>query len=65
MTDREYAKYAQEKLETDCKVDMAFLKRAIEVLSNYEDCRNELCNSCGRFVESHLGACDDCRWRDK
>ena len=25
--------------------------------------RNELCLACGKFKESHRGACDDCRYR--
>lgn len=28
------------------------------------DCRNELCLRCGKYKESHLGACDGCRWND-
>ena len=27
------------------------------------NCRNELCLKCGAFSMSHLGACDDCRYR--
>ena len=27
-----------------------------------KDCRNELCNICGRYVNMHLGHCDGCRW---
>jgi len=26
-------------------------------------CRNELCLKCGCYKESHIGACDDCRFR--
>ena len=26
-------------------------------------CRNELCLACGKFKESHRGACNDCRYR--
>ena len=25
--------------------------------------RNELCVKCGQYKQSHLGACDDCRYR--
>lgn len=25
--------------------------------------RNELCLKCGRYKESHNGACDGCRWK--
>lgn len=31
---------------------------------NLRDCRNELCLRCGSYRQSHLGACDGCRWRD-
>ena len=27
------------------------------------DCVNELCLYCGKYKISHLGACDDCRWK--
>lgn len=27
-------------------------------------CRNELCLRCGNYKESHIGACDGCRWKD-
>lgn len=28
------------------------------------DARNELCLKCGRYHESHNGACDGCRWKE-
>lgn len=30
---------------------------------DFNDCRNELCLRCGSYRESHLGACDGCRWQ--
>lgn len=27
------------------------------------DCRNELCQKCGRYSEAHTGACMSCRWQ--
>jgi hypothetical protein len=33
-----------------------------ELLKELENCRNELCLKCGAYRESHLGACDDCRY---
>lgn len=33
-----------------------------ELLKELRNCRNELCLKCGRYRESHLGACDDCRY---
>ena len=30
-----------------------------------QDARNELCQKCGRYRESHNGACNGCRWREK
>lgn len=32
--------------------------------SDLKDCRNELCLKCGDYKQSHLGACDGCRWKD-
>ena len=32
---------------------------------DFWDCRNELCLLCGNYKQKHLGACDDCRWRDE
>ena len=29
-----------------------------------QDARNELCLKCGRYRESHNGACDRCRWKE-
>lgn len=31
---------------------------------DFRDCRNELCLMCGQYKRKHLGACNDCRWRD-
>lgn len=28
------------------------------------DMKNALCLLCGRYHNEHLGACDDCKWRD-
>ena len=30
-----------------------------------KDLRNELCLKCGKYRESHNGACDGCRWESK
>lgn len=35
-----------------------------QLYSNLRDCRNELCNMCGRYSKAHKGACDDCRWKE-
>lgn len=29
-----------------------------------QDARNELCLKCGRYRESHNGACNGCRWKE-
>lgn len=34
------------------------------LIANYRDCRNELCQYCGKYKEEHLGACDGCRWHN-
>lgn len=31
---------------------------------NLRDCRNELCLKCGKYENSHLGACNGCRWEN-
>lgn len=31
---------------------------------DYSDLRNELCLACGKYVNSHLGLCNNCRWYD-
>lgn len=33
-----------------------------DLLNELKNCRNELCLRCGAYRESHLGACDDCRY---
>lgn len=35
----------------------------IESQKTIEDLRNELCLKCGAYVDSHLGACNGCRWK--
>jgi hypothetical protein len=29
-----------------------------------KNCRDELCLKCGNYKDAHLGACDDCRYRN-
>ena len=38
---------------------------AADVISRklFNECRNELCLKCGAYVNRHIGACDDCKWR--
>ena len=31
---------------------------------NLRDCVNELCLKCGDYRNEHLGACNDCRWKE-
>lgn len=47
------------------------IEKMEEIINHFErlitrlnDCRNELCNECGRYKEAHKGACDDCRWKE-
>lgn len=35
-----------------------------KLVSDYKDCRNELCLKCGDYKMRHNGACDGCRWKD-
>lgn len=53
-----------ESLETDLSTYRALgtidtLKR---LQRDYSDLRNELCLTCGKYKESHLGRCNGCRW---
>ena len=40
-------------------------KRYTQMAQLLRDCRNELCYHCGEYTSSYLGACSNCRWRDK
>jgi len=43
---------------------MKELNEKIERLQReLKQARNELCLKCGQYKQSHLGACDDCRYR--
>lgn len=35
-----------------------------ELLKVLKDARNELCSKCGKFKNSHNGACNGCKWSD-
>ena len=39
-------------------------KQNERLLISLKDCANELCLKCGKHRNSHLGACDDCKWKD-
>lgn len=34
-----------------------------DVKTEFENCRDELCEKCGKYREAYLGACDDCRYK--
>ena len=34
----------------------------MDLMKELWNCRNELCLRCGSYRESHLGACDGCRY---
>lgn len=36
-----------------------------ELIRELKDCRNLLCYRCGQYANTHLGACDGCRWNDE
>jgi len=44
------------------------IEEAANTIKNLQDelrnCRDELCLKCGSYKESHLGACDGCRYKD-
>ena len=46
------------------RLDPDFANVSREVAEALEDCRNELCEKCGKYKESHNGACDGCKWKD-
>ena len=35
-----------------------------ELRRNLKDCRNQLCETCGKYIYRHRGACDGCRWKE-
>lgn len=36
----------------------------VHLKNELKTCRNELCLRCGNYKNSHLGACDGCRWKN-
>lgn len=52
-----YLKPSCERLKEDAADAVEELRR------NLMDCRNELCLRCGDYKQSHLGACNGCRWQ--
>lgn len=37
---------------------------AVEIAKALRDCRNELCNLCGNYLEADEASCKGCRWND-
>ena len=56
-------------IEADLMIANAEIKRLQARLAasqrRAQDARNELCLKCGRYRESHNGACNGCRWKEK
>lgn len=45
--------------------NLGFYKDRLYTLAvEMDDCRNELCQKCGKYKDAHGGACDGCRWYD-
>ena len=41
------------------------LRKANEkLLVSLKECANENCQKCGKYVNDHLGSCDDCKWKE-
>ena len=40
-------------------------KERDELKKELQAMRNELCCKCGNYKQSHNGACDGCRWKEK
>ena len=61
---------ADEQWELRLNEEIELLRKELSVarrikdfaMANLADCKNELCERCGKYKESHLGACDGCRW---
>lgn len=56
----------RDKQIEDMKQGMAQLAKAVAVKeeqSELHDMKNELCQYCGKYKQSHDGACDGCRWK--
>ena len=45
------------------QLGVAYDKTA-ELLAENKTLRGELCLHCGKYLISHLGLCNNCRWRD-
>ena len=49
------------------KVDddtISFLRGSVDNYnSELKDCKNELCQWCGKYRSAHIGACNECKWR--
>ena len=59
-------KYAELKraIEDFGEHDIAMLVKFKDYLSKESDMKNELCQKCGKYKQSHLGTCDGCRWNE-
>lgn len=48
-------------LRADLEANQA---RLAEIQRSARNARNELCQRCGKYRESHNGACDGCKWKE-
>lgn len=48
-----------------CKLATESIEAIRKLNDELNTCRNELCLRCGQYKMRHLGACDDCRWRER
>lgn len=39
-------------------------KQNDRLLISLKMCANELCQKCGLYKNDHLGACDNCKWKE-
>lgn len=52
--------HLKENVTADNVDDIVMFKK---LLTEFKDCRNELCYHCGSYTKAHLGACEGCRWK--
>ena len=70
MADNKYAALVERLRDgTGLPVLQALMTEAADAIEKLSAERktavNELCLRCGNYREAHLGACDDCRWRNR